>query len=251
MQEPLIERPRRAHGDGVRDGEVHKEWIGRTRVVLQPIAPPSILGLYAFAGATLMVACHLAGWYGTPRSGLYLFPFVAVFGGIAQFLAGMWSYRARDGLATAMHGMWGSFWIGYGILNLLFATGTLVDPGTHFPELGFWFIALGAITAMGALAALAENLSLTAVLTTLAAGSLCAATAYLSGASGWLHVAGWLFVFSAGFAWYTASAMMLEGSFKRVVLPLGKYRPDTNVPGAVVTDPLEYEHGLPGVKVGQ
>jgi len=33
-------------------------------------------------------------------------------------MAGMWAYRARDAVATAMHGMWGSFWIAYGILNV-------------------------------------------------------------------------------------------------------------------------------------
>ena len=77
------------------------------RVFLQPIAPPSILGLFGFAGATFMVAANLAGWYRTTKSGGYLWPFAAVFGGVAQFLAGMWGYRARDAIATAMHGMWG------------------------------------------------------------------------------------------------------------------------------------------------
>jgi succinate-acetate transporter protein len=36
-----------------------------------------------------MVAANLAGWYGGPISGHYLFPFAAFFGGLAQFLAGM------------------------------------------------------------------------------------------------------------------------------------------------------------------
>src|SRR5437868_3772238 len=138
------------------------------RVFLQPIAPPSILGLFGFAAATFIVAANLAGWYGDhTTTPLVLAPFAAVFGGIAQFLAGMWAYRARDGLATAMHGMWGSFWIAYGILNVLLATKTLPapTPAYHFPELGFWFFALAAITASGAFAALAEgNLGVTSVL---------------------------------------------------------------------------------------
>jgi uncharacterized protein len=33
----------------------------RAQTILQPIAAPSILGLYGFAGATLMVSAHLAG----------------------------------------------------------------------------------------------------------------------------------------------------------------------------------------------
>src|SRR3954465_9138437 len=126
------------------DGEV--AWLERTRVVLQPIAPPSILGLFGFAGATFIVAAHLAGWYGNAHTPEYLFPFGAFFGGVAQFAAGMWAFRARDGLATAMHGMWGAFWMAYGLLFLLVAVGAVTVPATGpFPELGYWFLALAVI----------------------------------------------------------------------------------------------------------
>ena len=69
-------------------------WYGdfaRPRVVLQPIAAPSVLGLFGFAGATFIVAAHMAGWYGSASTPGYLFPFAAFFGGLAQFLAGMWA----------------------------------------------------------------------------------------------------------------------------------------------------------------
>ena len=80
----------------------------QVQAVLKPIAALSILGLYTFAGSTLIVSAHLAGWYGGSDTPLYLLPFAAVFGGIAQFAAGMWAYKARDAIATAMHAMWGS-----------------------------------------------------------------------------------------------------------------------------------------------
>jgi len=67
------------------------------QIYLQPIAAPSILGLYGLAGATFMVAANMAHWFGTSATSLYLFPFAAIFGGLAQFLAGMWAFRARDG----------------------------------------------------------------------------------------------------------------------------------------------------------
>src|SRR5205823_13948107 len=99
------------------DGDGWYEGFARPRVVLQPIAAPSVLGLFGFAGATLIVASNLAGWWGSETSTPYLAPFAATFGGLAQFMAGMWSFRARDVLATAMHGMWGAFWIAWGILQ--------------------------------------------------------------------------------------------------------------------------------------
>src|SRR5918911_3744345 len=70
-----------------------------TSVFLQPIAAPSILGLAGFAGATFIVASNLAGWWGTSHSPLALAPFAAMFGGLAQFMAGGWGGKARGGTA--------------------------------------------------------------------------------------------------------------------------------------------------------
>lgn len=237
--------------------ERHTEWkdeFARPRVVLQPFAAPSVLGLYGFAAATFMVALHLTGVYGGVKTNGELWPFAAVFGGIAQFLAGMWAYRVRDTIATAMHGMWGSFWIAFGILNILIMTGLvpLVPPGSKSdPAFAMWFWTLGAITAAGALAALAENFALVAVLGTLSAGSFLFAIGLSAGSTGVVKVAGWVLVASAILAWYAATAMMLHASAGKVVLPLGKPSAEANKPGAEPTQPIQLEWGEPGVKKGQ
>lgn len=217
----------------------------RTRVYLQPIAAPSILGLYGFAAATFMVAAHMAGWYGGARTDLYLAPFAAIFGGVAQFSAGMWSFKARDAVASAMHGTWGAFWIAYGLLQLAFLTGTLTAPKGSFPSLGYWFITLAAITWMGTWAASAESKVLATVLGFLAAGSTAAAISNLVGSSGGSVLAGYLFIISAILAWYTASALMLEGAFKRPVLGIGKTK------RARMEPQLVPGRGEPGVIRGQ
>src|ERR671935_938667 len=169
------------------------------RVFLQPIAAPSILGLAGFAGATFIVASNLAGWWGTPQSPLALAPFAAMFGGLAQFMAGMWAYRARDAIATLAHGTWGSFWLAYLILNILVGAKVVAQPTPwfHNPEVGFWFFALAITTGIAAVAALAESLGLVAVLSTLAAGSGILAGAFVYGSHGWAQVAGLGFLVSA------------------------------------------------------
>src|SRR3954447_5261223 len=93
------------------DAGATRSWDGiPARIFLQPVAAPSVLGLFGFGAATFMVAANLAGWYGsTTTSPLFLSPSAATLAGVAQFPAGMWAYRARDALATAMHGTWGSF----------------------------------------------------------------------------------------------------------------------------------------------
>jgi hypothetical protein len=141
--------------------------------------------------------------------------------------------------------MWGSFWMGFGILNLLVAVGTLKAGTTMDHALGMWFIALCAITASGAIGALLEqSIGVVSVLGTLAAGSGFAAVALLTGSTGLEHTAGWIFVISAVLAWYVGSAMMLNAAAGKNLLPLFKLKAED-------TKPVELEFGEPGVKQGQ
>ncbi len=215
------------------------------RIYLQPIAAPSILGLYGFAGATFMVAANMAHWYGTANSPIYLAPFVLMFGGLAQFLAGMWAFRARDGIATAMHGMWGAFWIAYGILQLMFISGRVVQPTGQFSELGYWFCILAVITWSGAYAAAAENRGLVLVLSFLAAGSTTTAIGELAGMEWLMVLSGYLFMIAAVCAWYVATALMVNEAQGREVMKVGKSRHVLSMP------PISIGTGEPGVIRGQ
>jgi len=128
----------------------------------------------------------------------------------------------------------------------------LATGGTLDHALGFWFIALCAITFSGMLGAFSEgNLGVTSVLGTLAAGSGVAAVAFLNGGTTTEHAAGWVFVISAILAWYVATGMMLKGAAGKIVLPLFKTDMEANRPGGKPTRAIELEWGEPGVKMGQ
>lgn len=216
----------------------------QAQVFLQPIAAPSILGLYGFAGATFMLAAWMAGWYGDANTTLFLAPFAAMFGGLAQFVAGMWAYRARDGLATAIHGTWGAFWLAFGLLHVMWAFGTVPRAlGFPFVEIGVWFIVLAAITWVCFGAAMAESRALTGFVGFLALGSTLGALAFLTGSQWMVMLTGYLLLIAAGFAWYAASALMLEDSFGREVWRLGRSRR--------TREPVTTGAGEPGVIRGQ
>lgn len=218
----------------------------RAEAFLQPIAAPSILGLFGFAAATFMVAAHLAGWYGSTDTPTYLAPFAAAFGGLAQFTAGMWSYKARDGIATAMHGMWGAYWIAYGILYLLIGAGVLggIESAGASVAFGYWFAMLAAITLMGAFAAMSENLALSAVLHTLWIGAGLLAVGLMTGAAFWEVIGAYVLMLSSLCAWYTASALMFEG-VGHAILPVGKTEQ------AKEKEKVSLGAGEPGVQHGQ
>ena len=242
-------------GVALRDEDAWRDGFARPRVFLQPIAAPSILGLSGFSVATMMVATIQAGWWGTPTDLTVVAPFAAMFGGLAQFAAGMWAYRARDAVATLAHGAWGSFWLAFGILEGMIAAHVLPAPapGAANLPLGLWFLGLAYVTLSAAVAAAAESLGILAVLGTLSAGSALTAGGLMTGgmASGWTHAGGWAFVISAGLAWYMATAMVLTAATGRTILPLLKLKREGNVPLSQPVEPIQLAWAEPGVKQGQ
>lgn len=233
--------------------EDHEGWVARSRVMLTPIAAPSIMGLFGFAIATVMLGAYQAGWYGSAVTPLVIWPLALFAGGIMQGVAAVASLRARDGVAVAVHTAWASFWVGWGILQLLVATHVMaaIPLGAASPSFAMWFVVLALVTFWGAAGALAQNLLVFTTLAVLTAASAVTAAGFWAGSLGTVNAGGWLFVISAAAAWLAGGAMVLEHSFGRSIVPLGKWSKAANVPGAKVTDPISYQSGMPGVKVGQ
>jgi uncharacterized protein len=261
--DPRSGTPAPSHGNGGPPGhrtwedlavaEDHEGWVSRSRVLLTPIAAPSIMGLFGFMIALLLLGAWQAGWYGTAASPLIFWPFAMFAGGIMQSIAAVASLRARDGVAVAVHTAWGSFWVGWGVLQILILLGTvpLIGIGATSPTFAFWFIALTLVTFVGALGALAQNMLLSLTLGFLTLGSMLTAAGFYAGSAVAVNAGGWLFVCSAILALVTASGMMLENAFGRAIIPLGKWSKEANIPRSKVTDSISYPAGMPGVRVGQ
>jgi succinate-acetate transporter protein len=185
-----------------------------------------------------------------------MFEIAAMFGGVAQFAAGLWSFRARDYIGSALLTMWGTYWMAWGFLQALAAAHTITIPPLDVAQPGFavWFIPLALFTSWGALAAIRENVPLFVVLATVGSGSAFVCGGFWAGSPGWTKVGAWLFVFGACFAWYTGAMVLLEYAWGRVVLPFGvipglmKLPATANVPGARLSAPVEYALGQPGTR---
>lgn len=233
--------------------EDHEGWMARSRVMLTPMAAPSIMGLFGFAIATIMLGAFQAGWYGNALTPLVIWPLALFAGGIMQGVAAIASLRARDGVAVAVHTAWASFWVGWGILQLLVAVHVMaaIPLGVAAPSFAMWFVALTLVTFWGAIGALGQNLLVFFTLASLTAASAVTAAGFWAGNMVTENAGGWLFVVAAAAAWLAGGAMVLEHSFGRSIIPVGKWSKRANIPGAKVTDPIAYPAGMPGVKVGQ
>jgi len=214
------------------------------RIMLQPLAAPSVLGYFALGSALIIWGSWFAQGWGTEKDASSFFPFLLLFGGVGQLAAALWSYRARAAVAAALNGSWAAFFLGVGLIYLLVTTHTITVParGAEWQSLGQWLIYMSVVTWTTAFAVLPRSPAGFLAQATLACGALIGAVALLAGSSGWQQIAGWVFVASAALAFYVGAALMLDAVYGKAVLPLL---------GHGQAEPVEYPRGDPGVKVGQ
>jgi uncharacterized protein len=104
----------------------------QTRILLKPLASPSILGMAAFFGGIWTFATFLCGWYHQDNI-LSITPvFIALYSGLAQFIAGFYGFPARDNFTTVFHVSWGSFYLLYGMLYFVELLGDQTNLPTFF-----------------------------------------------------------------------------------------------------------------------
>lgn len=182
---------------------IEQRWS--TRVVLQPIAAPSVLGLAGLSVALMTAGTLQAKWWGTQADLRAVSVLGFTFGGIAQLAAAMWCYRARDVAGTLTHGAWGSYWIAFFVLELS-------NPAGKSFGHGLWMVGLAAVTLTAALAREATHELMALMRAVLTAGAACTAAGYLSSGfgSGWCTAGGWLFVVSAALGWLAMAYMLLH-----------------------------------------
>jgi succinate-acetate transporter protein len=195
-----------------------------TVVESTPAADPAPLGLAGFALTTFLLSGHNASFI----PDLIWVGFALFYGGLAQFCAGMWEFRNRNVFGATAFSTYGGFWMGIGIFVIL-AVDTKLLAGYATNDLNnalAWFILSFAIfNFYMMLGSLRVNLAVFGVFLTLQATEVVLAIAYWNLAHGGstyiLHVGGWLGVVTAGVAWYTSAAGVINGVSGRVVLPVG------------------------------
>jgi uncharacterized protein len=214
------------------------------RILLQPLAAPSVLGYFALGSGLIVWGSWFAAGWGTEQDPSSFFPFLLLFTGVGQLGASLWAYRARAAVAAALHGSWSAFFLGVGLIYLLATTHTIVVParGLEWQSLGQWLIYMSVITLTTAFAALARSPVGFVAQAVLAAGSAFAAAGLLLPSASLQEVGGWLFVAAAVLGFYVGAALMLDNVYGIAALPLLRRGQ---------AQPAEFAHGDPGVKVGQ
>ena len=172
-----------------------------TRMVVEstPAADPAPLGLGAFALTTFVLSGHNATFIPD-----------LIWVGLALF--------------------YGGFWMSLGIFVVLAVTSHSFGAelkGANLPNAVAWFLLAFAIfntymllwSTQVSVAVFLVFLTLEATEILLVIGNFDAAHGNAN--SGWIHLGGWVGIATAGCAWYTSAAGVINGMTGRMVLPVG------------------------------
>jgi uncharacterized protein len=195
-------------------------------------ADPGPLGLAAFAGTTFVLSMINAGLVGNKGVGGGLLPLVAVlalaYGGIAQFVAGLWEFRTGNTFGAVAFCSYGAFWISYFFVVQLAVPGIIAGKGggVLFSGIGLYLWMWGIFTAYMFIASLRTTGGVALVFLLLAitfivlgiGNSALAGT--LKVTNGTIKLGGYIGLVTAIVAWYVSFAGVLSSTFGRTILPV-------------------------------
>ena len=201
-----------------------------TTVMTTPAADPAPLGLAAFALTTFLLSAANAHWMTTATGDAWL-GYAFAYGGLAQFVAGMWEFRNRNVFGATAFSTYGGFWIGLGLWALLVAPAPAgagpVAAAAHAAattkDLGWILLAFAIFNTYMLLWSTLLNWAIFAVFLTLEATEIGLFIGFFANNTSVIKIGGYVGVVTAIVAWYTSAAIVvntMRGGAQ--TLPVGK-----------------------------
>jgi uncharacterized protein len=186
-------------------------------------ADPGPLGLAGFATTTFALSLVNANLVSVGA-----LPVVAVialaFGGIAQFVAGIWEFRTGNTFGAVAFTAYGTFWISF--FFVVFTALPAVPKGEIGSALGMYlwawsiftiYMLIASLRTSGAVALVFLLLTITFIILAIGNSAL-AGTA--NATNGTIKLGGYLGIITAVAAWYASMAGVVNGTWGRTVLPV-------------------------------
>lgn len=186
---------------------------GSSQATPVSIADPGPLGLAGFAMTTFILSLVNAQVISGASSADFL-GLALMYGGTAQFFAGMWEFRKGNTFGAVAFSSFGAFWIAV-YVQVKFFPGSAAGIGWSYFLLAWtiftFYMWIGSMKTNGAV--FMVFLALTVTFALLAAGSF-KASASITQAGGDCGIV------TAIFAWYASWAAVVNATWKRTVLPI-------------------------------
>ena len=182
------------------------------------LANVGALGLGGFALSTFILNIVNAGWVDASAVGIVM-PVAMLYGGLAQFMAGMWDVRRGDIFGATCFTSFGAFWMGLALFFFMKFAGIQAFVDVTPAGVAIVLIAWGIFTFYATIASLKLPrvitwvfITLTILFFLLAIGEFVPVVHTIAGYEG---------VLCALIAWYASAGTLINTVHGKTVLPLG------------------------------
>lgn len=185
------------------------------------IAEPAPLGLGAFALTTFVLSAHNAGWAPDVMwVGLALF-----YGGVGQFMAGMWEFRTGNTFGATAFSTYGAFWLSLGTFAVLRLLDRVpLEAGEVLQGLGWFLLAFAIFNTYMLLWSTRVSVAVFLVFLSLELTEILLAAGFFledAAGEGLVMAGGYVGVATAAIAWYASAAGVVNSMAGRPVLAVG------------------------------
>jgi len=188
------------------------------RSLPEGIADPGPLGLAGFALTTFVLSVFNAKLVGNAKLVDVVLPIALFYGGIAQFLAGMWEFRKNNTFGALAFTSYGAFWMSLAAYDK-FVVPDLPAADAHTASgifLGAWTI----FTLYMWVASLRTNAAVAAVFTVLLVTFTLLTFGAFNPDTSLTEVGGYFGIATAVLAWYASFAGVANSTWGKTLLPI-------------------------------
>jgi uncharacterized protein len=184
------------------------------------LANPGALGLGAFAMTTFTLNIVNAGLISKDNLGIVL-PLGLFYGGLAQFMAGMWDVKRGDIFGATCFTSYAAFWMAVALMIVLEMNG-VIQPVPR-EGMAVLFISWGLFSVYATIAAFKVSKAVFIVFV------LLCILFFMLAIGEWnadIHkIAGYEGILTAVLAWYCSAGILINDMYGREVLPMGHAKP--------------------------
>jgi succinate-acetate transporter protein len=187
------------------------------------VADPAPLGLGGFALTTFLLSAHNAfGAAAVPL--LAFFGYAIFYGGLAQFMAGMYEFRNRNTFGATAFTTYGAFWMGLAVFVALVLIGKVPEAEVA-PSLGWILLAFAIFNTYMLLWSTRINMAVFLVFLTLEITEILLFAGNFRGDAagvGLVSLGGYFGILTALVAWYASAAGVVNSMASKPVVPVGR-----------------------------
>ena len=183
------------------------------------IANPAALGLGGFALTTFVLSTHNAGL----APNLTWLGLAFFYGGLAQFMAGMWEFRTGNTFGATAFSTYGAFWMSLATFVVLILAGKVPEKDVS-TDLGWFLLAFAIFNTYMMFWSLRVNVAVFLVFLTLEITEILLFIGAFAGSgagSGLTALGGWIGIITAIVAWYASAAVVANSMRSAPFLPVG------------------------------